>query len=336
MEFDVSIIIPAFNVGDYIAAAMESVLRQVPAFRQIIVIDDGSTDGTGDVVRAFDDPRIVYRYQENQGLGPARNAGIALAEGRFLYFMDADDLLEEGMTRQLREWLCPSRPVPDAVFFSAVDFDDRSGLTLPSSSYFKWPSEGLFASGRSALLASVAKTSVPACVFLCVFRRELIEGDRHLRFMNMLHEDEIFTPSLLLNCAGSVRISNAVLYRRRVRPASIMTSRASSRNVTGSLAVAAWWQWRAEASHERESARAYRRQAMRFYGMAIVYAARAGLRMAEVQTLVAASVPAQVRWVAVDRSIAGLSRKVAFAFVRARFRLGTFLQDRSTAKPGAG
>ena len=335
MEFDVSIVIPAYNIEQYIHAALESVVRQNPPFKQIIVIDDGSTDGTGDVVRGFGDPRVLYHYQKNQGLGPARNTGISLAKSSFLYFMDGDDLLVEGMTREIGAMLCRPNSTPDAIFFSAIDFDDSSGRRLTSSNYFKWHREGMFASGRAALLSSLHKASVPACVFLCVFKRALLEEPRQLRFLNMLHEDEIFTPSLMLQSAGSVYISNEILYRRRVRAGSIMTTRASSRNVSGSLAVSTWWREQAEQCVEKDASRAFRAQADRFYGMAIVYAARAGLHATELAELVAMKAPCYLRWLSIDFGMASVSRRLAFWFIRLRLALVCRWNERSVFRAKA-
>lgn len=87
----VSVIIPTYNCERYIAQAVESVLNQTYTDYEIIVIDDGSTDSTRQVLAPYDD-LIRYVYQENQGAAIARNYGCQLAQGEFLAFLDADDL----------------------------------------------------------------------------------------------------------------------------------------------------------------------------------------------------------------------------------------------------
>jgi glycosyltransferase involved in cell wall biosynthesis len=88
----VSVIIPAYNQGQYLGKTIQSVLDQdYPEF-EILVIDDGSTDDTADVTRRFADPRIRYIYQENRGLSGARNTGIQHAHGQYLTYLDSDDL----------------------------------------------------------------------------------------------------------------------------------------------------------------------------------------------------------------------------------------------------
>lgn len=88
---DVSVIIPTYNRAGLVVEAIESVLRQTAPPREIIVVDDGSTDGTPDALASFGD-RIVAVRQENQGVGGARNRALAMASGRYLAFLDSDDV----------------------------------------------------------------------------------------------------------------------------------------------------------------------------------------------------------------------------------------------------
>ena len=88
----VSVIIPTYNRRDYVQEAIDSVLAQRYTNYEIIVIDDGSTDGTGEALRARYGDRIRYEWQENQGESVARNRGIELARGEFVAFLDSDDL----------------------------------------------------------------------------------------------------------------------------------------------------------------------------------------------------------------------------------------------------
>lgn len=87
----ISIVIPVYNGERYLGQAIESVLAQSHRPIEIIVIDDGSTDGSAKLIRQFGPP-VQYHYQPNAGLDAARNAGVILAQGEFLAFLDADDL----------------------------------------------------------------------------------------------------------------------------------------------------------------------------------------------------------------------------------------------------
>jgi glycosyltransferase involved in cell wall biosynthesis len=87
----VSVVTPTYNSGNFIAQAIQSVLEQTYQHHEVIVIDDGSTDETKDVLRGFNS-YIKYLYQENRGPSAARNAGIRAARGKYICFLDADDL----------------------------------------------------------------------------------------------------------------------------------------------------------------------------------------------------------------------------------------------------
>ena len=101
---EISVVIPAYNSERFVAEAIESALGQSHPPVEVIVIDDGSTDGTADVVRSFSD-RVHYHYQENGGIGRARNKGIELARCTFLSFLDSDDCWTENkLSLQLQEF----------------------------------------------------------------------------------------------------------------------------------------------------------------------------------------------------------------------------------------
>lgn len=87
-----SVIIPAYNSAKFLAESIRSVLDQTFQDFELIVVDDGSTDNTHEIVSDFASPKIKYLYQKNQGPPTARNAGIRASAGRYIAFLDADDL----------------------------------------------------------------------------------------------------------------------------------------------------------------------------------------------------------------------------------------------------
>jgi glycosyltransferase involved in cell wall biosynthesis len=86
----ISVVIPAYNTAEHIGRAIDSVLGQSVAANEIIVVDDGSTDGTAKVVAGFGD-KVKYIRQDNAGVSVARNTGIAAATGDWIAFLDSDD-----------------------------------------------------------------------------------------------------------------------------------------------------------------------------------------------------------------------------------------------------
>lgn len=97
----VSIIIPTYNYKKFVCDAIDSVLNQDYENIEVIVIDDGSTDGTRECLEKYGD-KILYVYQDNQGPSVARNTGLQLATGDYLGFLDADDVFQAGkITKQV-------------------------------------------------------------------------------------------------------------------------------------------------------------------------------------------------------------------------------------------
>ena len=88
----VSVVLPVYNGKSYLIGAINSVLNQSFEDFELIIIDDGSTDDSADLIRAYDDPRIFFYQQENQGLAATLNRGIALARGEFIARQDQDDI----------------------------------------------------------------------------------------------------------------------------------------------------------------------------------------------------------------------------------------------------
>ena len=120
----VSIVIPSYNYERFVGEAIESALRQTYAAVEVIVVDDGSTDGSRAVISSFG-ARIKAVFQENLGLPSARNSGIRLAGGEYLLFLDADDWLSPGAAADLLEGFVL---FPEAgIVFGDAELTDEKG-----------------------------------------------------------------------------------------------------------------------------------------------------------------------------------------------------------------
>src|SRR5438132_11921709 len=89
---NISVLMPAYNCGKYIAQSINSILNQTYKDFEFIIIDDGSTDNTEEIVLSFKDPRIIYRKTVNKGTSAALNLGLSLALNEWVARIDADDL----------------------------------------------------------------------------------------------------------------------------------------------------------------------------------------------------------------------------------------------------
>ncbi|WP_136798307.1 glycosyltransferase family 2 protein [Desulfosediminicola ganghwensis] len=97
----ISVVIPAYNHERYIGAAVESVLQQTFADLELIVIDDGSTDRTGEIVQSYDDKRLTYLFQENRDAYNTLNRGMGLAKGEYISILNSDDVYAQNRLEKL-------------------------------------------------------------------------------------------------------------------------------------------------------------------------------------------------------------------------------------------
>ena len=103
----VSVIIPIYNTEPYLEQCIESVVNQSYRDLEIILINDGSTDGSGDICRKWEksDSRIRYVEKCNEGQGVARNLGIGLANGEYMVFIDSDDYLDLNLIQKAYDFI---------------------------------------------------------------------------------------------------------------------------------------------------------------------------------------------------------------------------------------
>jgi glycosyltransferase involved in cell wall biosynthesis len=145
-SIEVSVIIPTYNRRTLVARAVRSAIAQTRTVEEIIVIDDGSTDGTGEALQAAFGDRVRYVWQPNAGVAAARNHGLRLARGRYLALLDSDDEWLPEKTRRQVEWL-EVRPDFGMVLCDVVRMDAehrdieifrRRELLPEDGDIFKW------------------------------------------------------------------------------------------------------------------------------------------------------------------------------------------------------
>jgi glycosyltransferase involved in cell wall biosynthesis len=179
----VSVIITTYNYGRFVQEAIESVLSQTVADLQILVVDDGSTDDTPDVLARIRDARLEIVRTPNQGMSAARNEGLSRVKGEFIAFLDADD---RWTPKKLEHQLQVMNAEPDmvAVFANFVRFDERG--VFPQDQFSFYPELATVPTrstldGRGqrilgdAFCTLVAFDEIPAWVQTILFRRQAIE-----------------------------------------------------------------------------------------------------------------------------------------------------------------
>ena len=223
----VSVIVPVYNTGKYLRECLDSVCGQTLRNIEIICVNDGSTDDSLSILEEYAsrDSRMRIISQENRGLSAARNAGLSVARGKYIYFMDSDDVSPQGaLGRMFAEMEANSL---DVLFFGAESFFESEELEkahpVYKTLYKRRPFETQ--SGQSLALAfknAGVGFSPSACCY-CSSRGFLNENS--IRFPEgILYEDNVFFWKMLLSATRAKSISDA-LFRRRVRAGSIMTNK---------------------------------------------------------------------------------------------------------------
>lgn len=210
----ISIIIPIYNVEQYLKKCLESILAQTLDDIEVILVNDGSTDKSLDICNQYKlkDPRIKVIDKKNGGLSDARNKGIQIAEGEYIAFLDSDDWVEPNFYKYL--WELAQKEKADIAQCDYIEaYHDETIIS------FKTPIKECTYTGTESLHLLYGNEYVRT-VIACskIYKRSLFE---EIQFpIGKIHEDE-FTTYKLLHKAGRVTDSNIKMYYYRQRENSI-------------------------------------------------------------------------------------------------------------------
>ncbi|EKN3724603.1 TPA: glycosyltransferase [Yersinia enterocolitica] len=219
---DISVIVPVFNCGAYLALLLDSLYQQSGVSLEIIAVNDGSTDNSLAILEnaAHRDPRLVIISQPNQGLSAARNTGISRASARWVAFADGDDWLAPNA---LLTWLRQAEQ-------QQLDLLVGNGFSFTTDPYFPPESPllhkqlwGQTLSGQQWIIRSVEHNEWPHYAWLQLIRRELINTHQLVFIPKMLHEDILWTTHLAL-ATRRIGFCETPFYGYRTNPQSITHS----------------------------------------------------------------------------------------------------------------
>lgn len=231
----ISVVIPVYNVEKYLAECVDSVLGQSYTDYEIILVDDGATDSSGEMCDAYAlrDSRIRVIHRSNGGLSAARNTGLKAARGEYIYFLDSDDYIEACALEHLLA--TAEQEQADVVFFDGYVFFDECEEDDSVSRYIRkarYPSRN----GREMLWMQLLNEEYRTPVQFMLIKKHYLELHALLFEEGIIHEDELFTFQVY-NADGRVAHCHEQLYARRVRPASIMTSSGAMRRYDSMLRI---------------------------------------------------------------------------------------------------
>lgn len=208
-----SIIVPVYNVKSYLKKCVESILNQTYTNLQIILVDDGSTDGSQDICDEYvqKDPRIVVIHKENGGLSTARNAGMDRAKGDYIAFVDSDDWLEPNMYEALISQLEKHEADIVACSFYECKGDEKKAVG-DSKNIRVIDTEEIF----------INKNQLRFLVWNKVFRRSFVE---EMRFVpGQVYEDFHFCRQVFLKTKKLVYLDVPFYNYRISRPGNTNSS----------------------------------------------------------------------------------------------------------------
>lgn len=234
----VSIILPVYNVEPYLDETMQSLVRQTLTDIEIIAVNDGSSDDSEAILEKYkqQDSRVSYYNQTNQGQSAARNHALRHAKGKYIYFMDADDVLDCNAIQVCYDYA--ENTMADFVFF------DGEIMLAEGASPLHWDykrthllKENTRYDGHE-LLNLMLDTQKHSCVVWLLFiRKSYLDGIRLQFHEGIIHEDELYTAILTLQSHNIYCLQRSFV-KHRVRKASTMGISFSKRNLNCYLTVA--------------------------------------------------------------------------------------------------
>lgn len=223
----ISVIIPVYNVEEYLRECVDSVLTQTYQNFEIILVDDGSTDSSGQICDEYasNDERICVIHQKNSGPSKTRNTGLDNATGKYIYFLDSDDYIENNALELLVNTAESNNA--DLVFFDAHSFTDE-GSEVKQGYVVK----GTYDSKSGyEILSELHNNKDYHCAIYLLFIKHQLLIDNKISFLEAAYcsEDMLFSYQVYCSAEKTVQCKNT-LYHRRYRSGSIVTSKKSQRH----------------------------------------------------------------------------------------------------------
>ena len=219
----VSVIIPVYNTEKYLSYCLDSVINQTYRNLQIIVVDDGSVDNSVEVIQSYvnTDSRIQLLKKKNGGQSSARNLGLRNALGKYIVFLDSDDILDLSAIQILYSEAESKKT--DIVYFDAdVFFDDPKDFDKNKVSYYQRSSSYGCNTGKQMLCEMLGNNNFTDSACLMLYRKEFLDSSNLTFFEGMYYEDCLFSITAMLK-AKYVSHINKKLYLYRVHENSTMT-----------------------------------------------------------------------------------------------------------------
>ena len=235
----VSIILPVYNVAPYLDDAFQSLINQTLKEIEIIVVNDGSTDNSQDIIDKYValDSKIKCINQKNQGQSVARNVAIQHATGKYIYMMDSDDVLSTPDALDIC-YEYAEKNNADFVLFDGESFSDEEASRISwNTKRTHLVEENKKYDGKYLLNLMLNKRVHNCVVWLLFINREYLNQIGLRFYPGIIHEDELFTTILTLRSDSIFCLKQRAFIKHRIRSASTMGVRYTKRNLDCYLTV---------------------------------------------------------------------------------------------------
>lgn len=233
---NISIVIPVYNDELYLEESMESVYAQTDNEIEVIAVDDGSTDNSLAILKSLQIkyPSLIIIAQKNGGPGAARNRGLQEATGKFIYFLDGDDIIEPNLVHLCKHTII--RETCDVVGFEADIFGNIEGRD-PRQYWYDYRCRDMESKiGGIQFFVNNHKKIPMLNVPLLFWKRDFLLKNNLMFMENVLYEDMDFYYRMIA-ADPQIFIMNVILYHRRYRYNSIMTSGITTKNIYDRIKV---------------------------------------------------------------------------------------------------
>lgn len=235
----VSVIMPIYNVENYLSSAIESIVEQTLKDLEIILVNDGSTDGSYKIMEKYlkIDSRIKIISQNNMGQSIARNEGLKISSGKYIYFMDGDDILEKDALEICYE-KCQRENLNFVIFDLIVFFEEEM-----LKNYEDFIKEGKIKNLEDKVRSGIflyeelfTKRSYLASPCTIFIEKEHLERNNIRFYPKIIHEDELFIFLVYLHAQRTNYIKKS-FFKRRIRQNSTMTTNNYEKHMQGYMTV---------------------------------------------------------------------------------------------------
>lgn len=216
-----SVIIPAYNAEKEIGKCINSILNTNHTDFEVIVVNDGSTDNTKQILDRYLDSRLIVIHKENEGVSVARNIGIKNATGDYVLFVDADDLLENGALDYLSSYLQNANI--DVLEYSVSS--DTISTNTTSSNPILYPNK-IYNSISEAIEISAERCFY--CVWNKAYKRSFIQNKVYFPIGIVMGEDAIFNANVFINNPKIASIDKILYHHIQAGQASAVTKYVSN------------------------------------------------------------------------------------------------------------